>query len=550
MKGKDLKDYWEGDLGVSYIPWSKLKPDIDLEMLEDGGMIDEDTMPAWMKAKMAQNNTKPTQPPLLPGLDPTTGTIQLPEGVLPTPATVDTSQPPPVPAGSLLQPPPLTLPLVNPFQLNNRLLSSVGMNLPPGIMPNVPIGVPPPNLTGPLMPNQLLGLGSPFQGPPGLMQQTMSQLTMPTTSATGNNNDKNHSQTENNLKSLQEALLAMPQPFGIVPQPPPNMPNTHDDMDVEMEDDDSKNENRSGNEQHLNQFNNDNLHSNRIHNLNNQRVNTGAVSSEQRDAGIGDRRDRRDDRERNRSRERERERDRRDSRGRRNSRDRNRDRERDNSRGERRDDRRDRNRWGDRDRRDRDRNERDDRRDREKALNDRLREMAGMDGALDERSDDLPPLLERPPMFPDFNGEPDAVRDLESDRFRRGLDNFENRIRRDYPPPIMDRPDFDSSLDSRDFDGPRPLMHRESMLDDRFMRRDRFGDDIRMIDDFERMRGPPGPDYFPPPRDGFGPPPPPRPPMMRPGLDGFPPRPMMGRLPGPHMYHPRGPHMRGPRPGN
>ncbi|KAK4883606.1 hypothetical protein RN001_006925 [Aquatica leii] len=51
VKGKDLKDYWEVDLGVSYIPWSKLKPDIDLEMLEEGGMVDEDTMPAWMKAK-------------------------------------------------------------------------------------------------------------------------------------------------------------------------------------------------------------------------------------------------------------------------------------------------------------------------------------------------------------------------------------------------------------------------------------------------------------------------------------------------------------------
>lgn len=79
---------------------------------------------------------------------------------------IDTSQPPPMPGAGLLQPPPI-LPLVSPFQFNNRLL---GMNVPPSMManlpnmPNIPLGVPPPNLPGPMMPtNQLLGMGSPFQ---------------------------------------------------------------------------------------------------------------------------------------------------------------------------------------------------------------------------------------------------------------------------------------------------------------------------------------------------------------------------------------------------
>lgn len=58
VKGKDLKDYWEGDLGVSYIPYSKIKEDIDLAMLEDGGMIDEDTMPQWMKDKIERMGKK------------------------------------------------------------------------------------------------------------------------------------------------------------------------------------------------------------------------------------------------------------------------------------------------------------------------------------------------------------------------------------------------------------------------------------------------------------------------------------------------------------
>lgn len=148
---------------MSYIPWSKIKPDIDLELLEDGGMIDEDTMPDWLKVKAAElNKTGGSKSALdiknIPGATP-----------------IDTSQPPPVPGAGLMQPPLTLPPMVNPFQLNNGLLS-VGMNIPPGIMPNVPIGVPPPNLPAPpMMNNPLLGISSPFgQAPPGLLQMTLS----------------------------------------------------------------------------------------------------------------------------------------------------------------------------------------------------------------------------------------------------------------------------------------------------------------------------------------------------------------------------------------
>jgi hypothetical protein len=53
VKGKEWKDYWEVELGVSYIPWNKLHniTDQDLELLEEGGMIDEDTMPPKLKGK-------------------------------------------------------------------------------------------------------------------------------------------------------------------------------------------------------------------------------------------------------------------------------------------------------------------------------------------------------------------------------------------------------------------------------------------------------------------------------------------------------------------
>uniref|UniRef100_A0A6P7FT53 Uncharacterized protein LOC114333801 isoform X1 n=1 Tax=Diabrotica virgifera virgifera TaxID=50390 RepID=A0A6P7FT53_DIAVI len=346
VKGKDLKDYWEGDLGVSYVPYSKLKQDIDIDLLEDGGMIDEETMPQWMKEKVDKGKK--------PELD-LTGFVG---GSTPN---IDTSQPPPLPGAGLLQPPPM-LPTFNPFQLNNRFL---GMNVPPGMMPNmanmpnIPIGVPPPNMAGaPMMGNQLLGLGSAFQGPPSMIPPQMPPV----------ENKPPTLPSDANLHSLGESLMSLTQSFGVVPQPPAPHEDT---MDVEMEDADSKPLDKPGRDEHSNKSNN-------------------------RD---DDRRDsRRDDRDRrNRSRDRDRDnRDRDRDRSRdRHSRDRDRDRDRDrryrndrdSSRGrdrDRRDDRRDRdrdrsNRWGDRDRRDKD-SERDDRRDREKTLNDRLREMAGMGG--------------------------------------------------------------------------------------------------------------------------------------------------------------------------
>lgn len=52
MKGKEWKDYWEVDIGVSYIPWSKLRLDTKLEDFEDGGCVDEDTLPDSLKRKL------------------------------------------------------------------------------------------------------------------------------------------------------------------------------------------------------------------------------------------------------------------------------------------------------------------------------------------------------------------------------------------------------------------------------------------------------------------------------------------------------------------
>lgn len=638
MKGKDYKDYWEVELGVSYIPWSKLKPDIDLELLEEGSMIDEDTMPDWLKAKQAEVQAK--LKPQSVAQSETSGTgegsgfIPLPDGT-PVPATstptasVDTSQPPPLHTGGLLPPPPMAMPIVSPFSLNTRLLGPMGhMSLPPGMMPNVPIGVPPPNIPGAaLMPNQLLGLGSPFgQGLPGMPPQPMSQIPLPSTSGQDGNKSgsgnmlapPNAGGSGDNIPNLSDSLMGMP--FSVM-----GMGSQHDDnMDIEMEDVDKVEKPMPLSDQLLasitggaggSQFNNSGSGMGRFGNL------PPLIPMHDIDERQLSNRDSRDSRPRDRNdRDRDRERDR----SRRNSRDRGRDRERD--RDMVRNDRRDRNRWSDRDRRDRDRIERDGEKKpdqpprSEKSLAERLREMAheGVISNRDrprERSVDKPPSLfdAQPPVdrpgFPAYpNGDPHldlleqerlererieherleherleherieqdrleqermemAWRDrMEPDMYRRGghpddfpIEDFDPRMRRhpdDYA--RMDN-DYDPRMAHPDYESRRHLMHPDeiSRMDhdrydygmrggrDGYDRRESFGrpDDIRMLDEYEhRMRGP---DFYPP-REGFGP----RPMMRGPGPDGFPPRPLLGRPPGPHMFHPRGPMgVRGPRPG-
>uniref|UniRef100_A0AAR5Q4I9 RRM domain-containing protein n=1 Tax=Dendroctonus ponderosae TaxID=77166 RepID=A0AAR5Q4I9_DENPD len=224
VKGKDLKDYWEGDLGVSYIPYNKLRPDMDLEALEDGGMIDEDSMPDWMKMKVEESAKKKVADltPFLMGAGDTSNH-----------STIDTSQPPPLPPSSLMQPPMLSM--VNPFQMNNRFLSMI-----PNManLANLPLGVPPPNMAPPsIMSNLGLGVGSPFQGPPGFIPPGMPPPQQ--------QEQKPNAQPSSDVKlrNLSESLMNLTgQPLGLPPQlpthlPPPPLHSLMDDsMDVEMED--------------------------------------------------------------------------------------------------------------------------------------------------------------------------------------------------------------------------------------------------------------------------------------------------------------------------
>lgn len=58
VKGRDYKDYWEIDLGVSYIPWNRLSKNTDFVSLEEGGALDEDTMPENLKETILEQLRK------------------------------------------------------------------------------------------------------------------------------------------------------------------------------------------------------------------------------------------------------------------------------------------------------------------------------------------------------------------------------------------------------------------------------------------------------------------------------------------------------------
>lgn len=52
VKGREWKDFWEAEAGACYIPWYRLPSRLDdpegvsiLEGLEEGGVMDEDTLP-------------------------------------------------------------------------------------------------------------------------------------------------------------------------------------------------------------------------------------------------------------------------------------------------------------------------------------------------------------------------------------------------------------------------------------------------------------------------------------------------------------------------
>uniref|UniRef100_A0A6B2EH07 Putative rna polymerase ii c-terminal domain-binding protein ra4 n=1 Tax=Phlebotomus kandelakii TaxID=1109342 RepID=A0A6B2EH07_9DIPT len=115
VKSKEWKDYWDLDLGVSYIPWPKIDHATDLVALEEGGMFDEDTLPEWLKEK------RKVESKMRPEMD-FTG--------------LDTTQPPPSAMMSMVAPFPMPA-------AGTRMMAPPLM---PNMIPGLPLGVPPPQM--------------------------------------------------------------------------------------------------------------------------------------------------------------------------------------------------------------------------------------------------------------------------------------------------------------------------------------------------------------------------------------------------------------------
>nr|XP_056714079.1 SR-related and CTD-associated factor 4 isoform X1 [Euleptes europaea] len=162
----DYKQYWDVELGVTYIPWSKVKPE-DLESCCEGGMLDNETLsPEWKgipkksENQVAQNGGAVGEAAHNEQTSPIAKTLSVQMPVpMPTPITVPPPQVPPHQPGppmvGTLQPPTFTPPLGIPppgFGPPPPFLRPGfnPMHLPPGFLPpgppppiNPPVSVPP-----------------------------------------------------------------------------------------------------------------------------------------------------------------------------------------------------------------------------------------------------------------------------------------------------------------------------------------------------------------------------------------------------------------------
>lgn len=215
MKDKQWKDYWDLDLGCSYIPIEKLDPQVNMMELEEGGMFDEETMPDWMRSMrgVAHRGSMPPSGPAFPphsdgGVMPGMG--QMPPGMpgmgpphelggMPPMPSMEGMHPPfglPPPGGppGLLGHPPGLLPPPGAPLIGGpgNLLLRPGfphpgappmVSGPPPGFPGFDSTQPPPGVRMPGPPGQMPGvLGAPPgmpAGPPGLLQSPRPAMAGP-----------------------------------------------------------------------------------------------------------------------------------------------------------------------------------------------------------------------------------------------------------------------------------------------------------------------------------------------------------------------------------
>ncbi|XP_026810940.1 protein SCAF8 isoform X3 [Rhopalosiphum maidis] len=179
MKDKEWKDYWEIDDGVSYIPWEKLNKEIDYDELEVGGMLDEDTMPEWLKTHLknlrtSKKNEKKEEEKLSEGSQQPLNTSSFfdPQGVQsPSVQNMQMSPAQNTQPNQMNFNMPQTMSMPNPFGINPRLINPMMNPMMPGTM--APMGMGHPSM---MMMNRM---PSPFGPPPNMsLMGNPQQMTM------------------------------------------------------------------------------------------------------------------------------------------------------------------------------------------------------------------------------------------------------------------------------------------------------------------------------------------------------------------------------------
>ncbi|XP_056323556.1 SR-related and CTD-associated factor 4 isoform X1 [Danio aesculapii] len=152
----EFKQYWDVELGVSYVPWSKVKME-DLDVFREGGMLDSDTLaPEWRNSQIEQKGdesqngrpevgkveeTQTVIPMQVPPVQPI-GAVGVPPPGFPAHMNIP---PPSFPPGVPPPPSPFMRPAFNPMQMPPGFL-------PPGAMPHMGAAGPPPPTAGIGMP--------------------------------------------------------------------------------------------------------------------------------------------------------------------------------------------------------------------------------------------------------------------------------------------------------------------------------------------------------------------------------------------------------------
>lgn len=134
VKGKEFKDYWEVELGVSYVPYDKIKEDPEaLDLLEEGGFIDEDSLPEHLKALRKPDEEKQLYNATNKGVAET-------NAAFPDIQSAPNMVPPPI-----MPPTSVNIPVVLPHMMQPQFgLHLPGMLPPQAMMMQVPMGIPPP----------------------------------------------------------------------------------------------------------------------------------------------------------------------------------------------------------------------------------------------------------------------------------------------------------------------------------------------------------------------------------------------------------------------